>query len=809
MKFNFFILFLSIILSTSTTLFLYQEITASKRRLSVLFLLIVLFYIIITVCNENGYWNKWKSLDRITKFVFIIAIPITGLLVINVSQINIPESIFLIPRTEISINEFETNNISQEKYIEINGIRNGDKWISYQSIELEGNCEILGDSIILYDSNAKLTLNTKIEDQLSLNFIAGPQSGIADISIGEEIARIDLYSDTIQEKPFSINRPVPKFLTLIPLIFFSSILGFLISFLLIISNWEASLIFKNCFVPAFLLILYSASFLYFSSKYLPEGVNHNFLSLLIRYLSVFVIVIYISIFITHRFSKQGKWVLVYSDNNFVLGDVLLLLLPLTPVVQYIIINKDVLPLKDSIVILVFFIIYSSIYIYLIPMLFNIFSSTKLLMIMGLAFVYAITSMAIFSRTFSWFQSGNFIIQLLFLVGTFTLAILLYNMKDRRIFYFFILISFIANGIFQFLSNDIESDISSSSPKENQLYSMIEDKEPVFTPNIYLLIYDAYVPNETMLGYGINNASQEDYLVKKGFKLYPHTYSISQNTLDTMSRVLNVSTSNANQWEAVSGDSLVHEMLKTLGYNNYGLFGSNFFFRKLDSSYDYSFPERLNKEQYEILISAILMGEFRFDLGVEDFKSQSYKEFVNTKQNIFKNTSEDPIFIYSHSSLPSHSQISGKCLPNEKELFKERLDQANIEMFQDIEIITETDPDAIVIIAGDHGPYLTKNCYNTKGYYDISVISRLDIQDRFGTFLAIRWPTEEYKKYDDIVVLQDIFPSIFSYLYHDENILESKIDPLTVYPDAISEASVDNGIIHGGINDGEPLFISGK
>ncbi len=810
MKFNFFILFLSIILSTSTTLFLYQQITASKRRLSVLFLLTVLFYIIITVCNENGYWKKWKALDRITQFIFIIAIPITGLFIINAAHINIPESIFLIPRTKIIIHGFETNNTSQEKHIEINGIRNGDKWISYESIKLEGNGEILEDSIILYDSTAKLTLNAKIEDRLWVNFIAGPQSGMVDISIREEVVRMDLYADTIQEKPYSINKPAPQFLIFIPLIFFSSILGFLISFLIIISNWKASLIFKNCLVPVLLLILYSASFLYFSSRYLPEGVNHNFFSLLIKYLSVFVIVLYISIFITHKFHKQDQWVFVNSDNNFSPGDVLLLLLPLTPIVQYLIINKDILLLNDTIIILVFFIICSAVYLYLIPMLFSIFSSTKLLMLTGLAFVYTITNMAIFSNTFSWYYSGNFIIQLLFLVGTFTLAFLLYSMKDRRIFYYFILISFITNAAFQFLSTARERDRSSFSlTEENQFYSLTEEKEPVVTPNIYLLIYDAYVSNETMSGYGIDNTSQEDYLVEKGFELYPHTYSIAQTTINTMSSIMNVSTSNTNQWEAVSGDGVVHQILKNHGYSTYGLFRSDYFFRNVDSSYDHSIPARVDDSQIKVLISAILMGEFRFDLGIGDFKYQSHEEFVKTKQSIFKNISESPVFIYSHTPTPNHSQNSGKCLPDETELFKQRLDGANIEMFQDIEIITQRDPDAIVIIAGDHGPYLTKNCYHTNGYYDISDISRLDIQDRFGTFLAIRWPSEEYEKYDDIVVLQDIFPSILSYLYQDENILESKIDSLTVFPNTISGASVDEGIIHGGVNDGEALFISGK
>jgi hypothetical protein len=131
------------------------------------------------------------------------------------------------------------------------------------------------------------------------------------------------------------------------------------------------------------------------------------------------------------------------------------------------------------------------------------------------------------------------------------------------------------------------------------------------------------------------------------------------------------------------------------------------------------------------------------------------------------------------------------------------------MQQDIQTIVENDPEAIVIVAGDHGPHLTKNCAETSGVYDISEISRLDIQDRYGTFLAIRWPTKDFAKYDDITVLQDLFPAVFAYLYKDTNILESKIDPVIPIPNSISGASVRNGIIYGGINDGEALFLSGK
>jgi hypothetical protein len=127
------------------------------------------------------------------------------------------------------------------------------------------------------------------------------------------------------------------------------------------------------------------------------------------------------------------------------------------------------------------------------------------------------------------------------------------------------------------------------------------------------------------------------------------------------------------------------------------------------------------------------------------------------------------------------------------------------MRQDLALILEHDPEAIVIISGDHGPYLTKNCYITGNEYDISEITRLDIQDRYGTFLAIKWPSADFEAYDEITVLQDLFPVIFAYMYEDQGLLRSKVEPITSDEIRISSAKVSNGIIVGGVDDGEPLF----
>jgi hypothetical protein len=326
----------------------------------------------------------------------------------------------------------------------------------------------------------------------------------------------------------------------------------------------------------------------------------------------------------------------------------------------------------------------------------------------------------------------------------------------------------------------------------------------------LLIYDAYVPNETMLAYGIDNSAQEAYLAQQGFQLYPHTYSIDASTLATMSRVLNASTKYyGDSRRAVSGDGVTQKILKNVGYETYGLFPSNFMFQGVRSSYDYIVPE-LTTPSYVLLLRAIFLGEFRFDIEQAGLDKQHRRQFIAYKRNVFKHvSSEQKVFIYMHSNKPSHTQISGTCQPNEKELFQNRLKTANVEMKKDVDLIVEHDPEAIVIVAGDHGPHLTKNCYMTTGVYDDSEISRLDIQDRHGTFLAIRWPTGDFTKYDDITVLQDLFPAVFAYLYQDATLLEAKIEPVILTDETVSGVSVHNGIIDGGIDDGEPLFLSGQ
>ncbi len=559
-------------------------------------------------------------------------------------------------------------------------------------------------------------------------------------------------------------------------------------------------------IPLAVLSVYFFAFsliLSWASPEYPRNVNAVFVERAGKYSLMLTAVALLIYVVFGKAETAAKPILKHRGEKLSPGDLLLVLLPIAPVVQHIINNQDILSPSGSLYVLAVFLVLSLLLVIVIPGLLGRVGSTKTLMLLGMTFGFFLTNMASFSARYNWLEEGSLKTQLLLFCAIFLTGWLLYrNLIGRKFLYSFVAVFFAVNTLVQFVPEE-RTETVKSIDSENRLTALIGSATPPVAPNIYLLVYDAYVINETMLEYGIDNSDQEEYLKTKGFTIYPRTYSVGAYSVSTMSRTLNVSREYyGDARRGVSGDGTVQNLLRSFGYEVYGIFRRDYFFRGIGSSYDFSFPAE--QATHKLLAKAILMGEFRFDV---EFDSPSPEQFREYTLRTFENISHRPRFVYMHNCLPGHSQNSGKCLPDETELFRERLIAANYQMREDIDTITLNDPGAIVIVAGDHGPYLTKNCYITRGHYDISEITRLDIQDRFGTFLAIKWPTEGFTEYDSITVHQDIFPAIFAYLFQDRRLLSARIETSTFNRHMVSGAAVKNGIILGGINDGEPLFLS--
>jgi len=544
-----------------------------------------------------------------------------------------------------------------------------------------------------------------------------------------------------------------------------------------------------------------SSYFVLASLLFPSGVNQVFVTRSAKHALPVTALLWIAAFAVPRLRIRKLQFPVASEDSLSIGDLILLLLPLAPVVQYILNNADILFWYEQLGVFCFFALLAAVPVIVVPALLRKTGSTRPVMYLGLALAFSITNMAALSRQFAWHEWGSLKIQLPIFAGVWLVSWFLFRLTLRNVLHVVIAGYFASSAAVQVLTADRAPSDAELDQADNALFSLVGSRKPVATSSIYLLVYDAYVVSETMSAYGIDNRIQERYLEDSGFEIYPRTYSVGLSSLTSMSRVLNSSMSfYGNERKGVSGDGIVQYLLRQFGYTTYGVFPSVFFFRGVVPSYDFSFPGYASSA--DLLIAAILEGEFRFDIDV------SHSQFIQEKESILSEVSRDPRFIYAHSDLPGHSQNSGACLPNEVELFAERLTRANIEMRLDVEMILENDPEAIVIVAGDHGPYLTKGCFITQGKYDISEISRLDLQDRYGAFLAIRWPSIGLQKYDDITVLQDLFPAVFAFMFADPELLASRVEPITQNRKLMSGALVIDGVIEGGIDDGEPLFVDG-
>ena len=160
--------------------------------------------------------------------------------------------------------------------------------------------------------------------------------------------------------------------------------------------------------------------------------------------------------------------------------------------------------------------------------------------------------------------------------------------------------------------------------------------------------------------------------------------------------------------------------------------------------------------------------------------------------------------YAHSAFPGHSQNSGACLPDETARYLVRLAVARDEIKGDLEAIEQSDRPAIVIVAGDHGPFLTGDCLYMQGTKpeDLSVSH---LADRYGTMLAIRWPPAASRAPNRLETIQDVFLAVSAYLLDDDRAWRRRGPAVTTGYGGIPGGAVRSGVVTIGRDRGQPLL----
>ncbi len=569
--------------------------------------------------------------------------------------------------------------------------------------------------------------------------------------------------------------------------------------------------FSRIKIPTQLILNFFISALYvaicmFAIKFIiPLGETHKFLTrglILVAASSALLGCVFFIFYI-----KDMDFKLTRNFDLPELKDFYLISIPMSPVIGYAFSNLEYLDAVGLIYVISITFIFTLVLSYIFPILFSYFASYKILMISGLALSFTILAMAsITENPNSHLFNSQFVTQGIYLIVSFIILYLIYQF-NKTIAYTLAIV-FMLSGIGQNFLNYLSEEGSAKFQKSDKLNLFLKnDKNKIKDKkNVYILLYESYANTETLKHYGYDNSEQINFLENNNFKIYNGTYSSGGWSIASTSRILEVSGNLEKHGRYyLSGNAFGLDVFKENGYKTIGLFKSPYFFGSYPITWDEYYPkDNVSEIGGKTILQAIYEGYFRFDIFDDNY---NYDKYLELKKKYLSLSPVEPRLFYTHNKYPGHSQDSGKCLENENQIYFEGMKKANVEMKNDINNINNIDPDSIIVLVSDHGPYLTKNCKELRGY-KINEIDRYDIQDRYGAFLAIKWP----KKYDhgkhNIEIIQDIFPAILSNLTNNNRLFnELKLERkfFDRFETNVGNINVFNGIIGAGKDKGKPLF----
>lgn len=554
----------------------------------------------------------------------------------------------------------------------------------------------------------------------------------------------------------------------------------------------------------------SAFFILFSLTLMrfiiPVGFTSKFILLGSKLISITFVVLIIIFLISWSFDKSFKFKKKFNLPE--LKDIILLIFPLSPVIDYILINNEYLNLNGYFYLIGITLTFIFFFTFIFPIFFSYFASFKILMFAGLALSFVILNMAKISNNHNpgdSLFSSYLLSQGASLIIVFGVLYFFYLLK-KELAYISVILFVITSIVLNSFNYSFNNSTKIQEKKSNRLITFLknQDNKIIKKKNIYILVYESYAGLETLHHYGFDNTKQINFLKKHGFEIYHGIYSNSALSVGTTSRILEIDGKiSRNGRYHTSGNAFGLEILKANGYKTSSIFKSPYFFGSSSIAWDEYYPkEDVTKLGGKTLTKAIFEGQFRFDIFDDDY---DYKDYLNLKKKYLISAKKNT-FLWTHNGYPGHSSNSGKCV-NEKKRYFEGMKKANKEMKDDVLNIIDNDKNSIIVLLSDHGPYLTKNCTILKDY-KINEIDKFDIQDRYGTFLSIYWPEDITNVNQNITITQDILPAILSNITNNKNLFnELKVERKLFdrFNSTVGGVNVYNGIIKGGKDDGKPLF----
>lgn len=305
------------------------------------------------------------------------------------------------------------------------------------------------------------------------------------------------------------------------------------------------------------------------------------------------------------------------------------------------------------------------------------------------------------------------------------------------------------------------------------------------PNIYFLILESYQGNEALKRlYGFDNKLFLDYLVKNGFSVYQDMYATRPMTRTSLLSMFTISnTSDIHKKEhnldpCLTGKSacLVLDILKKNGYTIKTKFANEFLIKDyfnapntkrqflcntLFSKYYTNYFKKCTKKQ---IIKYQTADDFNLDVikTINSLKPEEAPYMFITK--IGGITEDDDTYQGGLVHLPNIYRHTNKInlLPQIKGNYLRELKKENIALTYIIEAIIKKDPNALIVMFGDHGANHFDIFKDYKAMHKAGLPLRDYILDLFNVMVAIRYPLG-IKSYQTWQYLPEMFPVIFDAL----------------------------------------------
>ncbi|MDZ7686747.1 MAG: hypothetical protein U5O39_18720 [Gammaproteobacteria bacterium] len=550
--------------------------------------------------------------------------------------------------------------------------------------------------------------------------------------------------------------------------------------------------------------------LYFLSlSIIPEGPNRNLGPLAAPVFAVLSVLL----FAISRRSTSAPMPAVTGTAEQLAVSAALALLPLTFIGQYLIANAYFLTLATSLRVFVAFLGATVCFIILLPQLLSRFCRIRVIAGVNCFFLLVVFSMPAVSYKLQWMYTSAKMEQVLYLVVCGSLVALLLQHSARIIA--FVCVTFFVASLASVGSRHPEA-FTEHSLEQTTVDLEAIDAELDLRPDIYVLTYDGYVTNETLKQLGLDNAMQERYLESSGFTHYADIYTLDIFSAESMSLVfdpgLDPSSTLAAKRRVLAGTNPVRKYFQDRGYATETV-TLPYLIKDSIPAYDFTYPTVDIAGSGLLFAREILSGAFKpafwddlFQIARVDRTADSpeLSSFASAKKYRLGAQATSPRFVVVHSQLPGHSNFLGQCNEDAIDDYGRRLARANEVMREDVARILSHDRDSLIVINGDHGPAVTGDCH-VLANVDRGKINQLHLQDRWGTFLAIRWPDRNPPmEPPEPEILQDLFPAVLAYLTAEPAFLELKRTPLT-YDRYKIGVKVSDGVITGGRDDGKELF----